>query len=46
MRTIAFTSQKGGTGNSTLAIGLAVVAMEDGERAFILETDPQGTVSY
>ena len=46
MRTIAFTSQKGGTGKSTLAIGLAVVAMEDGERVFILETDPQGTVSY
>jgi chromosome partitioning protein len=46
MRTIAFASQKGGTGKSTLAIGLAVVAMEDGERVFILETDPQGTVSY
>jgi chromosome partitioning protein len=46
MGTIAFTSQKGGTGKSTLAIGLAVVAMEDGERVFLLETDPQGTVSY
>jgi chromosome partitioning protein len=46
MRTIAFASQKGGTGKSTLAIGLAVAAMEDGERVFILETDPQGTVSY
>ena len=46
MWTIAFTSQKGGTGKSTLAIGLAVVAMEDGERVSMLETDPQGTVSY
>ena len=46
MRTIVFASQKGGTGKSTLAIGLAVVAMEDGERVFILETDPQGTISY
>lgn len=46
MRAIVFASQKGGTGKSTLAIGLAVVAMEDGERVFILETDPQGTISY
>jgi chromosome partitioning protein len=46
MRTIALASQKGGTGKSTLAIGLAVAAMEDGERVFMLETDPQGTVSY
>lgn len=45
MRTITFASQKGGTGKSTLAIGLAVAAMEDGESAFILETDPQGTIS-
>ena len=46
MRAIVFASQKGGTGKSTLAIGLAVVAMEDGERVSILETDPQGTISY
>jgi chromosome partitioning protein len=46
MRAIVFASQKGGTGKSTLAVGLAVVAMEDGERVSILETDPQGTISY
>jgi chromosome partitioning protein len=46
MQAIVLASQKGGTGKSTLAIGLAVVAMEDGERVFIIETDPQGTISY
>jgi chromosome partitioning protein len=45
MRTITFASQKGGTGKSTLCIGLAVAAMEDGERVFMLETDRQGTIS-
>ena len=45
MWTITLASQKGGTGKSTLAIGLAVSAMEDGERVCMLETDPQGTIS-
>src|SRR5438477_11330019 len=45
MRVITLASQKGGTGKSTLCIGLAVAAMEDGERVFILETDRQGTIS-
>src|SRR5215472_72750 len=45
MRAITLASQKGGTGKSTLCIGLAVAAMEDGERVFILETDRQGTIS-
>ena len=45
MWTITLASQKGGTGKSTLAIGLAVSAMEDGERVCMLETDPQGTSS-
>jgi chromosome partitioning protein len=43
--TITLASQKGGTGKSTLAIGLAVSAVEDGERVCILETDPQGTIT-
>jgi chromosome partitioning protein len=43
--TITLASQKGGTGKSTLAIGLAVAAMQDGERVCMLETDPQGTIS-
>ena len=46
MRAITLASQKGGTGKSTLCIGLAVAAMEDGERVFILETDRQGTISH
>jgi chromosome partitioning protein len=45
MRAITLACQKGGTGKSTLCVGLAVAAMEDGERVFILETDRQGTIS-
>ena len=33
--TITLASQKGGTGKSTLAIGLAVAAMEDGDRQMV-----------
>ena len=43
--TITLASQKGGTGKSTLSIGLAVAAMEDSERVCLLETDAQGTIS-
>jgi chromosome partitioning protein len=45
MHTIALVSRKGGTGKSTLAIVLAVAAMEAGHRACLLEADPLGTVS-
>jgi len=45
MRAITLASQKGGTGKSTLCIGLAVAAINDGERVFMLETDRQGTIS-
>ena len=45
MRVITLASQKGGTGKSTLCIGLAVAAIEDGERVLMLETDRQGTIS-
>ncbi len=45
MHTIALVSRKGGTGKSTLAIGLAVAAMEAGHRVCLLEADPLGTVS-
>jgi chromosome partitioning protein len=45
MHTIALVSQKGGTGKSTLAIGLAIAAMQDGHKVCLLEADPQGTVS-
>src|SRR5271165_6663865 len=45
MHTIALVSRKGGTGKSTLAIGLATAALEDGHKVCLLETDPQGTIS-
>jgi chromosome partitioning protein len=45
MRTIALISRKGGTGKSTLAVGLAVAAMGAGHRVCLLEADPLGTVS-
>jgi chromosome partitioning protein len=45
MHTIALISRKGGTGKSTLAIGLAVAATGAGHRVCLLEADPLGTVS-
>ena len=45
MHTIALVTQKGGSGKSTLAIGLAIAAMQNGHKVYLLETDPQGTVS-
>jgi chromosome partitioning protein len=45
MQTIALVSRKGGTGKSTLAVGLAVAAMEAGHKVCLLEADPLGTVS-
>jgi chromosome partitioning protein len=41
MRTIAFVTQKGGSGKSTIASSLAVTALEAGERVFVLDMDPQ-----
>ena len=41
MRTLAFVTQKGGSGKSTIASSLAVAAREAGERVFILDMDPQ-----
>ena len=43
MKTIAFVTQKGGTGKSSLAISLAVAAEEAGQHPYILDLDPQGT---
>lgn len=45
MRTIAFTTQKGGAGKTTLAVALAVAAVEAGERVILLDLDPQGSTS-
>src|SRR6202023_2533924 len=44
MHTIAFVSQKGGCGKSTLAACLAVAAQEAGERVLVLDMDPKKSV--
>ena len=41
MRTIAFVSQKGGCGKSTIAACPAVAAQEAGERILVLDMDPK-----
>lgn len=41
MKKIAFLSQKGGSGKTTLAVHTAVAAHEAGERVVIVDTDPQ-----
>jgi len=41
MQTISLISQKGGTGKTTTAIGLAVAAHLEGLRVAIIDTDPQ-----
>jgi chromosome partitioning protein len=41
MRTLAFLARKGGTGKTTLAVHLAVVAQHSGRRVLLVDTDPQ-----
>ena len=41
MKVIAFLSQKGGAGKTTLAVHTAVVAHEAGQRVVVIDTDPQ-----
>jgi len=45
MHTIVLATQKGGSGKTTLAIGLALAAMQDGQTVRLIETDAQGTLS-
>jgi chromosome partitioning protein len=41
LQTIAFFSQKGGSGKTTLAIHAAVAAQETGQRVVLIDCDPQ-----
>lgn len=41
---IAFVSQKGGVGKSTLAVSVAWELQSRGERVLVVDSDPQGTV--
>ncbi len=43
MKTIAFVTQKGGTGKSSLSVSLAVAAQERGLKPYLIDLDPQGT---
>ena len=44
MRTVAFVSQKSGSGKSTIASSLAVAAHEMSEKVCVIDMDPQGSL--
>ncbi|HEX9211459.1 MAG TPA: AAA family ATPase [Bradyrhizobium sp.] len=45
MYVLALVTQKGGSGKSTLSVGLALAAMQRAERVALIEADAQGTIS-
>jgi chromosome partitioning protein len=45
MKIIALLTQKGGTGKTTLAASVGVAAQEAGERVFLIDLDPQGSLA-
>ena len=44
MQTVLVTSQKGGSGKTTLVRNLAVAAVRDGRSVLCLDLDPQGSL--
>lgn len=44
MKALALMTQKGGAGKTTLAASLGVAAQEAGERVFLIDMDPQGSL--
>jgi chromosome partitioning protein len=46
MRTIAFVTQKGGSGKSTIASSLAVAAQDMKEKVGVVDMDPQGSLMH
>ena len=44
MRTVAFVSQKGGSGKSTIASSVAVAAHQTNEKVCVIDMDPQGSL--
>src|SRR4051794_23697172 len=45
MRTITFASAKGGTGKTSLSASLGVAALAAGEKPYLIDMDPQGSLS-
>jgi chromosome partitioning protein len=45
MRSLAFLSQKGGSGKTTLAVHIAVAACQKREKVILIDTDPQASAS-
>ena len=45
MQTIVVATQKGGSGKSTLTIGLALAAMQAGHKVRLIDADPQRTLA-
>jgi chromosome partitioning protein len=44
MRTIAFVSERGGSGKSTIVASLAAAAHETGDKVCVIDMDPQGSL--
>ena len=45
MRTVAFVSQNGGSGKSTIASSVAVAAHQTNEKVCVIDMDPQGSLT-